>query len=391
MNSLGLAVAVAALVLGAWVRAAAAAVSEVPRADAHHDAAAGKRGARRIADLLEDRRLIMPAAGMVGTVLLVLATALGVVVAAAGSAPSFLATLGVLVVVVGVGDVLPRLLGRRHPQQIAYASSRLLQLTVVAGGWAAESEVGENGEPPNGGDDEDDEEEIAMISSVLEFSDTIVREVMVPRVDMVTVDVDTPIEGVVDVALANGYSRLPVTDGDDVVGVLLVKDLLAALAGRSGGFDLRAVMRPVTFVPEVKPISDLLAEMRSSRTHLAMVVDEFGDIAGLVTIEDLLEELVGEIADETDDEETWIEPLGEGRWRVDARLPVEELAELAQVELPEGEWDTVAGLVLGLAERVPTEEETFVVDDMAISVSRMQGRRIAEVLVTRLPVEADQR
>lgn len=391
MNSLGLVVALAALVLGAWVRAAAAAVSEVPRADAHHDAAAGKRGARRIADLLEDRRLIMPAAGMVGTILLVLATALGVVVAAEGSAPSLLATLWVLLVVVGVGDVLPRLLGRRHPQRIAYASSRLLQLTVKAGGWAAESEVGDNGEPPNGLDDEDDVEEIAMISSVLEFSDTIVREVMVPRVDMVTVDVDTPIEGVVDVALANGYSRLPVTEGDDVVGVLLVKDLLAALAGRSGGFDLRAVMRPVMFVPEVKPISDLLAEMRASRTHLSMVVDEFGDIVGLVTIEDLLEELVGEIADETDDEETWIEPLGEGRWRVDARLPVEELAELAQVELPEGEWDTVAGLVLGLAERVPTEEETFVVDDMAISVSRMQGRRIAEVLVTRLPIEADQR
>lgn len=120
---------------------------------------------------------------------------------------------------------------------------------------------------------------------------------------------------------------------------------------------------------------------------MCIVVDEFGDIAGLVTIEDLLEELVGEISDETDEEEIWVEPLGEGTWRIDARLPVEELARLLQTELPEGDWDTVGGLILGLAERVPEEAESFVVDSARLEVTRMQGRRVAEVKVTAVPAE----
>jgi CBS domain containing-hemolysin-like protein len=139
----------------------------------------------------------------------------------------------------------------------------------------------------------------------------------------------------------------------------------------------------------VKQIADLLGEMRASKTHMAIVIDEFGEIAGLVTIEDLLEELVGEIADETDDDEIWVEPVGEGTWKVDARLSVEDLGDLLDLDLPDGDWDTVAGLVLGLAERVPEEEERFELDRASLTVARMQGRRVAEVIVTdrRQPVD----
>jgi putative hemolysin len=166
-----------------------------------------------------------------------------------------------------------------------------------------------------------------------------------------------------------------------VVGLLLVKDLLPVVFVGGNEVDAGSIMRPAAFIPEVKGIPDLLAEMRASKTHMAIVVDEFGAIAGLVTIEDILEELVGEIADETDDDESWVEELGDGRWRVDARLGVEDLSELVGVEFPDGDWDTVAGLVLGLAERVPEEAEEFRVDDTSLIVARMQGRRVAEVIV----------
>jgi CBS domain containing-hemolysin-like protein len=212
---------------------------------------------------------------------------------------------------------------------------------------------------------------------------------MVPRLDMVTLDASAGSDELVAAAIEHGFSRFPITDGEDIVGLLLVKDLLPSLSRGENGFSARAVMRPPVFVPEVKQIADLLGEMRASKTHMAIVIDEFGEIAGLVTIEDLLEELVGEIADETDDDEIWVEPVGDGTWKVDARLSVEDLGDLLDLDLPDGDWDTVAGLVLGLAERVPEEKERFEIDRASLTVARMQGRRVAEVIVTdrRQPVD----
>jgi putative hemolysin len=377
--------ALAALLVAAWIRAAGTAVSQIPRADAHHDAAEGKRGARTIASLLEDRPRIAPSVGMICSVLLVGATVLAMAAMDTPLPPISLA--GLVVVVVGIGDVLPRILGFVQSRRIAYASSPLLRLVMRVGGWAAERPPEDNGNGADNGEEEDDEGELAMISSVLRFSDTVVREVMTPRLDMITIDADAGTEEMAAAAIEHGFSRFPVTEGDDVVGVLLVKDLLSGLVGRTGSVTARALMRPAVFIPEVKPISELLTEMRANKTHMCIVVDEFGDIAGLVTIEDLLEELVGEISDETDEEEIWVEPLGEGQWRVDARLSVEDLAQLLQTELPEGDWDTVGGLILGLAERVPEEAESFVVDSARLQVTRMQGRRVAEVLVTSISAE----
>ncbi|CAN5886362.1 hypothetical protein BH23ACT5_BH23ACT5_22630 [soil metagenome] len=376
--------AIVSLVAAAWLRAAGSAIAEIPRADAHHDAAEGVRGARSVAALLDDRARIPQAVGMVGTALLVVAAVLGVVTvnqAATGRA-LVVAIVGVAVVVVGFGDATARVVGRRRARWVGYRSGPLLTAAVKLGGWAAEAPVDENGNS-NGGDEyeEDDEEELALISSVLRFSETIVREVMVPRPDMVTVPVDARVPDITAAAISHGFSRFPVVEGDEVVGLLLVKDLLPVVSADADAIEAGAIMRPAAFIPEVKGIPDLLAEMRSSKTHMAIVVDEFGGIAGLVTIEDILEELVGEIADETDDDETWVEELEDGRWKVDARLAVEDLSELVGVEFPEGDWDTVAGLVLALAERVPEEAEEFYVDDTSLMVARMQGRRVAEVIV----------
>jgi CBS domain containing-hemolysin-like protein len=141
-------------------------------------------------------------------------------------------------------------------------------------------------------------------------------------------------------------------------------------------------MRPAYFVPETKRVSDLLRDMQTGKVHIAVVVDEFGGTAGIVTIEDLIEELVGEIVDEHDTEEEMVEVAEDGRLLVDARLSVEALSELVGVDLPDEEWDTVGGLVLGLAGRVPREAETFEVDGVALTATRVQGRRVAQVSVT---------
>lgn len=376
-------VVVVAVLAAAWLRMAGAAVSELPRADAHHDAAEGTAGARTVARLLDDRHRVGASVAVVGTALLVVGAVLAALVVGADTAggAQVLSVVATGVAIVLMADVIPRLVGRRWPRAISYRSAPILAGAVAIAGWAAERVPDENGVVDGDEDEEDDEDELALISSVLRFTQTVVREVMVPRQDMVTVEASADADELAAAATEHGYSRFPVVDGDDVVGLLLVKDLLSKVGG--GGVSVTAgdVMRPVVFVPEVKAIADLLAEMRASRTHMTMVVDEFGDIAGLVTIEDILEELVGEIADETDDEEIWVQPVGASTWRVDARISVEDLAEMLEIELPEGDWDTVGGLVLGLAERVPEESERFEVDSASFTVARMQGRRVAEVIV----------
>jgi CBS domain containing-hemolysin-like protein len=201
---------------------------------------------------------------------------------------------------------------------------------------------------------------------------------------MVVVEADASLPGLMRVIDEHGFSRIPVVgEGvDDVVGVLITKDLLPRLANGDRPTQVSDLMRPIDFVPETKRVSDLLREMQASKSHMAVVVDEYGGTAGLVTIEDLLEELVGEIVDEYDEDELLVEDLGDGSWRVDGRLPVSDLSEILGAELPDEDWDTVAGLVLGLAGRVPHERERFEVGLADLEVTRLQGRRVAEVNVT---------
>jgi CBS domain containing-hemolysin-like protein len=220
-----------------------------------------------------------------------------------------------------------------------------------------------------------------LIDSVLEFGETIVREVMTPRPDMVTIPVGGSIEELIEISTEEGFSRVPVTSDGDVVGMVIVKDLLRMLTDDGErSQSVAEVMRPVEFVPETKMAVSLLSEMQESHVHQVIVVDEYGDVSGLVTIEDLLEELVGEIADETDSEEALISVNSEG-WEVDARLAVADLLKVAGIEESEPEGDTVGGLVLALAERVPEEGETFMYETLALTVTRMQGRRVSTVKV----------
>jgi CBS domain containing-hemolysin-like protein len=306
-----------------------------------------------------------------------------------------------------LAEVVPRTLVLRHLEaaglRLARLGRGLVRVTgpasaaVIAVGRALVPRRHEVSGPHAGDDelralsgDEDDEddalepEERAMIRSIFELGDTLVREVMVPRPDVATVELTLPIEDVVRTAVDGGYSRLPVHAADDVdelVGVVYAKDLLRRLASddADGWQDL---VRPPTFVPETKRLDDLLRELQADAVHLALVVDEYGEFVGIVTIEDVLEEIVGEIVDEHDHEEALVEPLEDGRLRIDARLGVDDLNELLGLQLPEEGWDTVGGLVFATLGRLPRPGERIELDGTVIEVEGLKGRRITSVLVT---------
>lgn len=385
MTAAVLAIAGVLLLLAFWLRAAGTAIGRVPRADALRDSSDDVTGAAAVAELLDEREVISPAVGVVASALLIAGSVMATAVLVGGSdgAGSVLIALAIGTIAFLVGDLVPRQVGRINERLLAYRSARLLALAVLMGGWANEllpELENENGISDEDESDEADEHERELIDSVLGFTETVVREVMTPRPDMITVAEDAPIDQLIEIATDEGYSRVPVVSGDDIVGQVIVKDLLPILNEEVRPSTVSEVMRPVEFVPETKLASSLLAEMQENHIHQVIVVDEYGDVVGLVTIEDLLEELVGEIADETDFEESLVVKDGDG-WSVDARLGVQDLVKLTGVSLPDGEWDTVGGLVLGLAERVPEEEETFRFDRLVVRVTKMQGRRVSEVNV----------
>ena len=383
MTVLAWAASVIVLVIVGLLRAAGASLVRTPRADAVHDAAEGSERAAVVAALLDDRARLQPALGMTLTTLMVI----GVVPAAWAltRALSGWALLGSLVLLsvalVLAGDLFPRAIGRNRPRTLAYALAGLLRVAIAFGHAAADliSDLDDAEAEPDAL--EADAEERELISSVLDFTDTIVREVMTPRTDIVSVAGAASTDEALDIVLSAGRSRIPVTGegSDDVLGVLYARDLLQLMDDDSEAVPARNIMRPAYFVPETKRVPELLREMQANQVHLAMVVDEFGGTAGLVTIEDLLEEIVGEIADEYDNEEPMVTPLEDGGFLVDGRLGVDELGEMIGVDLPDDEWDTVGGLMLGLAGRVPNEGESFEFEEHVFVTDRVQGRRVARV------------
>jgi putative hemolysin len=233
-------------------------------------------------------------------------------------------------------------------------------------------------------------EERRLIHSIFEFGDTVVREVMLPRPDMVAVGADDTVEDAIDRAIEHGFSRLPVCEEgstDDIVGLVYLKDLIGRSRAGDGDAPLRAAVRPAQFVPEQKRVSELLREMRTKQFHMAIVIDEHGATAGLVTLEDLLEEIVGEIADEYDVETPAIERLADGSLRMPGRTPIDEVSEALGMELPDTEWDTVGGLVFNLLGHVPEDGEVVRFLGLELRTERVQGRRI-ETLVIRKVADA---
>lgn len=233
-----------------------------------------------------------------------------------------------------------------------------------------------------------EQEEQRLIESIIEFGDTVAREIMVPQPDMITLAYDATVTGALDYALQLGHSRLPVQgpEGDgDIVGVAYIKDLMRAERDGHGADPILDVVRPVRFIPENKPVSRLMREMQAEKFHLAVVADEYGAVAGLITLEDCLEELVGEIIDEHDSEADEVQQLIGGDYIVDGGMLIDDLNDLLGVELPDDDWDTVGGFLFGTLEHVPEQDEAVERDGWRFSAEEIDGRRIRRVRVTLLP------
>ena len=369
----------------------------------------GRRGAKVLVRLTENPQgFLNPVLLLVLICQLVVATLVGILAASWFGAWGVLAaTVFEVIVIFVLGEAVPKNWAVHHPERAALFSAPLVAaiigfwpIRVLSGGLIglANLIIGQKG----GGhgsdvtesellamadvaveDDVIETEERAFIRSIIEFGDTVVREVMVPRPDMVTITADETVEAALERALEVGYSRMPAVEPqvDDVVGIAYTKDMIRTVRSGQGGDPVRSHLRDAHFVPETKRVSDLMREMQAETFHQAVVVNEYGGIAGLVTLEDLIEELVGEIVDEFDVEEAPYERLASGEVRVNARLPVDEVNELIHADLPTGAWDTVGGLVFDLLGHVPVAGESVSVDGVRLVAERVTGRRIERVRI----------
>ena len=229
------------------------------------------------------------------------------------------------------------------------------------------------------------ESEGDMLQSIFEFGDTIVREVMVPRTDMVCCPADATLSGFLELIIRSGHSRVPLFEGstDKIVGVVYAKDLLRSWGANDETLTLTEVMRTPYFIPETKRIDDLLKDFRTRRVHMAIAVDEYGGTSGLITIEDLLEEIVGDIQDEYDLEVPWLQPQDDGTLLVDARANVEELEEYYDIEIPREKFDTVGGYLFHLLGNVPQKGEKVSDNGLILMVEDSDERKIEKVRVWR--------
>jgi gliding motility-associated protein GldE len=232
-----------------------------------------------------------------------------------------------------------------------------------------------------------EKEEKEMISGIFEFGDTDVKEIMVPRIDMKCIEAGESIETARKLILETGHSRIPVYEGsiDNIIGILYAKDLLKYLNSKGAKpKSLREIIRPAYFVPETKKLDDLLREFQQNRVQIAIVVDEYGGTAGMVTLEDILEEIVGEIKDEYDiAEEEPLERIDEKQVIVDARMSIHDVNEALDINLPEEEFDTIGGLVFNTIGRIPSPGDEVEIDGVKLRVEKMRGRRIMKVRVIR--------
>ena len=230
-----------------------------------------------------------------------------------------------------------------------------------------------------------------LIESIFEFRDTLVREIMVPRLEMVGVERDTPLDQIIALVISCGHSRLPVFDGDidHIKGILLAKDLLVFWQSPDTTWDPERVLRPAYFIPESKKISDLLRDLVERKAQIAVVIDEYGGTAGLITLEDILEEIVGEIYDEYDRMEPRLVPQEDGSVLVDARLDVEELMDHFDLERPEGKFESVGGLLIHSLGRVPQINDRVEIATLELTVISADERRAKQVQARRLPVEEE--
>ncbi|SDG18542.1 Hemolysin, contains CBS domains [Sinosporangium album] len=411
------------VVVGGLIASAETALTRISRVRADEFTREGRRGAERLRAIVADPPrylnlllLLRLSCELVSTVI---ATLIFIdVLGDQGWAYAVAAAVMIVVSYVIVG-VSPRTLGRQHAEPIALAAAPVVygltrifgplpKLLILLGNAVTPGKGFRDGPFTSEAELRDlvdlaeerrviEPDEREMIHSVFELGDTLVREVMVPRTDMLFIERGKTLNQALSLALRSGFSRIPVVgeNEDDVIGIVYLKDVVRHVheAGDNGhSVKVDAVMRPATYVPESKPIDELMREMQARQSHLAIVIDEYGGTAGLVTIEDVLEEIVGEIADEYDQELPRVEALEDGSVRVTARLPVDELAELFSVQIAVDEVETVGGLLAHALGRVPIAGSEVEVEGLRLTAESLAGRRnrIGTVLVRRLlPSEQD--
>ncbi|MEZ5244574.1 MAG: hemolysin family protein [Acidimicrobiales bacterium] len=396
------------VVIAALVAAAETGLTRISHARAESLAAEHLPGAGALADVLTDREASLAPLLLLRVVFHLAAAAIVTVllIDRAGTGWVVVAVVFEVVVLYVLAEAMPRTWALQNPDTAACRAAPIVRavLLIAPLRWASRALNGVANvllpgpaRPPVVTEDElialtgaaaageaIEVEERDLIESVFALGDTIVREVMVPRTDMVTADAAAPVSEVLDFAIDRGLSRLPVCgDGiDDIVGVGLIKDLIRAERAGSGDRPVRSLMRRARFVPETKHADALLREMQVGQHHMAIVVDEYGGTAGLVTLEDVVEELVGEIVDEYDVEEPLVEPLAGGAVLVHGRMPVDQLHTLVPSEIEDGDWDTVGGLIFNTLGHVPSVGEWIEEGGVRLQVERMEGRRITRVSLT---------
>ena len=423
MTTLLLVVAGILVLLAGVFAGAEAALSKVSRVAAEDYAREGRRGANRLRHILDDPARYLNLLTLLRVAAELLATVLVTVAALDIFDEVWQATLVasssmILISFIAIG-VSPRTLGRQHPGPVALAAARVVyplarvlgplpRLLILVGNaltpgkgyregpFATEAELRDLVDLAEENQLIEDRERM-MIHSVFELGDTIVREVMVPRTDVVFIERSKTLRQAMSLALRSGFSRIPVIgEGfDDVLGVVYLKDLVRRTYVHRDGESVEkvdSIMRPAVFVPESKPVDELLREMQAQQTHVAIVVDEYGGTAGIVTIEDVLEEIVGEIADEYDVEAPLVDELDDGSLRVSTRLHLDELSELLDVELEDDDVDTVGGLLAKHLGRVPIPGAQVWLHGVELTAESAQGRRnrIGTVLVRRVADAPDE-
>ncbi len=325
------------------------------------------------------------------------------------AATGIMALLGFVIV-----GVSPRQIGRLHSAAVVRYTAPLIRfLTWVLGpipGWLVALGSAVAPGAPAGDDaffseqefrelvdrasesDMIEDTEAEMIQSVFDFGDTLVRAVMVPRTDILSIDAGSSLRRAMSMFLRSGYSRIPVIgdNTDQILGIVYLKDVAAMLHELVPGDEpppVEALAREVRYVPESKPVSDLLRELQKESTHVAIVIDEYGGTAGLVTLEDLIEEIVGEIVDEYDTESAEAVALGGGSYRVSARMSIDDLGELFDIELDDDEVDTVGGLLAKALGRVPIVGSRVEVDGISLLAERLEGRRnrVSHIIAAAVP------
>ena len=413
-----LVVAVVCALLAAWLTAAESAIASISRSRAELLVEEGRPGSRRILLIAQDPAPYLNATIFVRTLLEITSIVLVAVLifdAFTHDWEQVTVTVGIMLVVSfllwGVG---PRTIGRQRAESVMRSTGWLVsvlttifgpvaQLMILLGNaltpgrgftdgpFSTEAELRELVDMAEASEVIEAQER-EMIHSVFELGDTIVKEVMVPRPDMVWINHDATLRQAQSLALRSGFSRLPVVGEsvDDVLGVLNLKDISRRVydypdAQKTETVD--SLMRPASFCPDSKPVDDLLREMQRTRSHLVIVVDEFGGTAGLATIEDILEEIVGEITDEYDPEPTETSEVTPGQFRVSARMPVDELGELFGMDIDDDDVETVGGLMAKLLNVVPIPGSRAEWEGLEMVADRAIGRRhqIGTVLVRRAP------